>query len=1148
MTEMDRFASVAAPPAEWPLAPTGRTATLEQAVLLGSELPELLMSALERRYLNEFQPTAWRIGNVADDGSRPLLREVTGMGRQRPGEDWSQAMPHVLTATYAQRQALVLALQGDVDRHRIFVGGRRLSGPAQGSTEDFIDGQASVLQAHVPGLTMGPAARLDSEPMAGLSEFLRSAPALAVVTGVPSARSNAGSAVFQNIDRLVAAAGPRRYALLVIAEPLEPADLDRTIDHCRMLRTEVHGLVSRTISSTEGSSATESMNRPVEPAHGRKVEMILPTALYGLAMFCGVAGLVPGIGPLASLATPAMLAASVSRQAGQSRRGSTTTGNTETRSAGETVELLNANAEACETLLRHHIDRLEAARSNGWWRTSVFVAAESDSALEAVTGALRGIASGTTSALDPLRVVRPAPHLVRTATVRGQSLSLVPSGGNVGHPFGAAFDSLATCMTSDELSVLVTLPRRDIPGLPRHEVGDFALSAPRTTDDSVHLGHLMDGSGRSLASVGLTAESLNRHVLIAGMTGYGKTTTAQRLLLETHTGLGLPFTVIEPVKAEYRRLAGHPDLGGRLRVYTIGAERRGGGHPLRLNPFVPGDNVPLLRHIDLLKAVFNASFPMFAGMSYVLEEAMLAIYTERGWDLHTSANDLLGPDPAADDVVALVPSIADLHDKVEQVLSDRQYGREVHQNMGAALRSRLRSLMVGAKGMTLNARRSVTARELFGEPCVIELRNLGDDEEKAFVMALLLCQLYEFAEARREDDPYGADGLRHVTLIEEAHRLLRAPRSAGSPESADSQAKAVAMFTDMLAEMRAYGEGFVVADQIPTKLAPEILKNSNVKILHRLVAPDDRAVVAAAVNLDDGQSRHLATLHPGTAVVHDDRIGSAVLVRIAPLPTGDASVEHAARPADLSYLHRNSACRHCAAPCTLLDPVRRAASDATVDEDLAGLWQHVLLGNADRAWRTWRDWRSAWQAHATESAGAPEGTYCAASQSGHRWVDRLATARSVVAGRSGFDGARALVVQRCARQVAGLLRSWLAAAELGPRERTRFDTAHRALATQLTEQPPAELPGCVRCPARCRMLPAVAPVLAAAGPAVATRATASTPPQTRLRAVAGITDGGLRAALEAQPGEAERRTFLYCLVTTATGEHAPQDLLAELRD
>ena len=386
---------------------------------------------------------------------------------------------------------------------------------------------------------------------------------------------------------------------------------------------------------------------------------------------------------------------------------------------------------------------------------------------------------------------------------------------------------------------------------------------------------MLDTAGRQLAEVRLTAGEVNRHVMITGMTGYGKTTTAKHLLTAAREEFGTPFLVIEPAKSEYRQLRSHPGLRGALRVYNIGGT--GPALPLRLNPFAPVDGAPLGRHIDLLKSVFNAAFPMFAGMPAVLEEAMLDLYADRGWDLRTGRNRALGPRPSRSAAAALTPTLQDLHDQVEVVLARKGYAGEVHQNMGAALRSRIKSLMVGAKGDALGASRSVPPAELFGAPSVIELKDLADDEEKSFVMGLLLALLYEYAESRQPDPELAGGQLQHITLIEEAHRLLRAPRPGGGMESGDAQAKAVTMFTDMLAEMRAYGEAFVVADQIPTKLAPEVLKNTNVKIIHRLAAPDDRAAVAASINLTDAQSRNLVTLRPGVAVVHDDAIESAVL-------------------------------------------------------------------------------------------------------------------------------------------------------------------------------------------------------------------------------------------------------------------------------
>lgn len=1092
-------------------------------------MPRLLISLLERRYLADFQSVRWQVSPTSADPGRPLLREVRGMGRPQAGEDRGRAMPHVLTAAHGQGHAVVAVAYGDGSRHRIFIGGRRLAGIARGSTEDFLDGQASLLRAHVPGLDLTEAAPLTGTRTPELSAFLHAAPALALVTGIPSPRDREATAAFQNLDRLIGAVGNRRYALVFVAEPLGAAELDEAMDRCRRLKSEVHALARRNVQQSElaGTSSVSS----TEPG-GQGSD--LPRYLASLAEFASLAGLwLPGAAAIRAPVTSALNLMTI--WTGGPATVQTTT--TESRTRGWSTDLLNANAEACEQLLQRHIDRLQAARSSGWWRSTIYVAADGDGTLEAVTSALRAICSGEVTALDPMRVLRIDPSTVRSAMMRGQSLALKPVSEKHGHPLGSSFDALATCVTSDELAVLLALPVRDIPGLPMRDVGEFALAAPPPVAGGVRLGSLRDSLDRDLQPIVITAAALNRHTFITGMTGYGKTTTAKNLLVETYQTLGIPFLVIEPAKAEYRELVGHPALRGRLQVYSIGSDVP---LPLRLNPFVPVGSVPLSRHIDLLKAVFNASFPMFAGMSYVLEEAMLEVYTERGWNLYTSANDFLGPHPSPEDLSALVPSIGDLHNKIEKVLDRKQYGREVHQNLGAALRSRLQSLVVGTKGMALDTRRSVPDAELFTQPCVIELRNLGDDEEKSFVMALLLGKLYEYAESRQA----GRHQLQHLTLIEEAHRLLRAARPPSGGETPDAQAKAVGMFTDMLAEMRAYGEGFIVADQIPTKLAPEIVKNSNLKIIHRLVSVDDRAVVAGAINLTEAQARHLANLAPGDAVVHDEQIGSAVLVRMSDIPAtvSARAPAPAAGPQDRSYLHRNGACRRCPVPCSFLHLTLAKAADT--DTSLAPLFRSLLIAGPDQAWEHWSAWRASWPDQGP--------AYCASSQAAFRWLGQFADREAVSADHL-------LRQDRAARSIARLCASWSTATEWNDTTRAVAVAVQAELARTIGARPPRELPGCGRCPARCRVLPVTGPLPHATASRIAACATRDTTVPARLRELTRIAESTPQILL----GFPEHRPeFLYCMVTNSTAAvpsatepeaqvaavHRVEELLTALRE
>jgi DNA helicase HerA-like ATPase len=1051
-------------------------------------LPFMLVSLLERRYLSDFQLQNWHIAAREEDNSRPLLREVVRIGRPGRPEDWARAMPHVLTACHDPGHALVLALHGQGNHHRLYLGARRIIGAGARSTEDYLEGQESAFKAYFAGLQMGPLMPVDAENMPEMSYFLQTAPSLAVITGIPSGRGGLLPLELQSLDRLVKAVGSQRYVLLVVAEPLEPWQIDQTLDICRRLKSEVHAYTRRTISRTRGESEgiAHTEQEKMDDRTGR-----LPIQLFSLAAFCSIAGIVPHLAVLGAVAQAASSMAfrantlTMREQAINARQLSSGKNWSESGS----MELLNANAEACEALLQQHIERLQRGRSSGWWRTAVYVAAESEAAVHAVSSAVRSLCGGDNTALDPMRTIFLPEQTLRSAIERGQILSLRPIAGNHNHPLGEPFDALATCINAEELAVLVNLPQHEIPGLPMRDLTDFALSAPSATDDSILLGSLRDSLDHDLGPVTITAAALNRHVFVTGLTGYGKTNTCMQILLEAYNKLGLPFLVLEPAKAEYRRLAQAPELAGKLRIYSVGGNSP---LPFRLNPLSAVPGIPLGRHIDLLKAVFNASFPMFAGMPYILEEAILEVYAERGWSLYTSENTWLGPRATLDERSALTPSLEDLHDKIEVVLARKKYGQEIHQNMGAALRSRLRSLMVGNKGLMLNTRRSIPLEDLFQGPTVIELQNLDDDEEKAFVMAVLFVLLYEYAEVRQHDlPPSRREKLQHLTLIEEAHRLLQATHGPINPEVGDPRAKAVSMFTDMLAEMRAYGEGFIIADQIPTKLAPETLKNSNLKIVHRLVAPDDRLAAGSCINLTEAQMRHLNNLAPGQAIVHDERIGEAVLVHIYPAKEMHAPVladnligTPSSGTSNKAYLYRHAGCRSCPAPCTFYHQLVENPGQEEPGQSLDLFLEKVLLDNADVAWQEWTCWLSQRQMNYAALPHMQNGTaagiaYCAAAQAAYSWLNWLLLARGQAMQKNArLTPADRLRREQAARALSKLFIVWVQKAELDEEARAIFDEVRQELLRIVADAPPRELPECQQCPARCRVLPFVAPHLA----------------------------------------------------------------------
>jgi hypothetical protein len=1104
-------------------------------------LPFALAGLLERRYLDGFRPEAWNVVPPEETAlHRPLLREVARLGRPSGGMVLHQLMPGLLATCHEPGHALVLLLHGGAERMRLWLGTRRLPGARQ-ATADHLEMVTGAFSAVLPGLDLAspgsPTADVGAEP----ASLLDRAPCFAALTGIPTA-AGPGSAI--GLERLAEVRCQGDFLLQILAEPLDPWVLDGTLDALRRLRGEVHGLVRRTHSRAETTTTGHSTpDTPAATALGRDDLPLLLVALSGILQ---VAGLLPDMGRLAQLAGPLQSMALFGNARELARMRSSVGQHSESRglTAGTTVEEIDVSAEAAEQILLRSIERLESIRSGGWWRAAVYLAAENEADLRRLAGALKGPIAGAAGRIDPIRVLRPAADTVRDAMRYGRFLTLSPREGDERDGLAAlglsgGFDGLVTCLGGPELAAWLALPQRELPGLPLRERPNFAVAVPPRDADDLVLGRLPESLGRGSA-VPIAAATLNRNVLVAGIVGSGKTNTCMHLLLEAHARWKVPFLVLEPVKTEYRALAGDPRLAEPLHVYTAGIDAH--GLPLRLNPLEPAPRFPVARHLDMLKAVFNASFPMFAGMSYVLEEALVEVYEDHGWSLRG------GPEPVREVVrdeaerAALWPDLRALHDKIELVLKRKGYGAEIHANLGAALRSRIASLTVGQKGVLLDTRRSIPLASLFERPCVVELQPLGDDEEKAFVMALLFVLLCEHAELRQSDLPPAHRGrLQHLTLIEEAHRLLAVSRGLGGAESADPRGKAVGMFTDLLAELRAYGEGFVIADQIPTKLAPETAKNTALKIVHRLTSVDDRHAMGGCCDLTPEQTRALNTLPPGRAVVHDQRLGEAVLVEVERVGVKNAA---GGRPSadtalDRSYLRHGGGCALCAEPCQ-----HRRGLDGSSLLTAAGvrlgrlldslLWstpEGLLQPAARLAGSVWRR---------DEPSGR---VYCALLDVARGWLSSTFEARHAAVGGRGLRAIDRILTERALTALGPLLRSLADGTEPRAEE---LATSASALQGIVAGRPPRLRPGCDTCPDPCRALPLAASAARKLGPELLPLVTS--PLDVGLRATSFLTRA--EAAFVPPAGVAEpdrlRAGWLHCVIVQMVGEEGDDIAVMEL--
>ncbi|HEX7160936.1 MAG TPA: ATP-binding protein, partial [Trebonia sp.] len=394
----------------------------------------------------------------------------------------------------------------------------------------------------------------------------------------------------------------------------------------------------------------------------------------------------------------------------------------------------------------------------------------------------------------------------------------------------------------------------------------------------------------------VSADSLNRHVFVCGATGTGKSQTV-RCLLEAASERGIPWLVVEPAKAEYRLMASRLPGAEVIRIRPGEPDAIAAG----LNPLEPAGvsaadgcasgRFPLQTHADLVKALFIASFQAEEPFPQVLSAALGRVYEEAGWDL--ALGEPRGYPPGTRE--AVYPTLTSLQRAAERVVAEIGYSQRVTDDVLGFIRVRLASLRHGTTGRFLEGGHPLDFAALLRGNVVLEIEDVGDDADKAFLMGTVLIRLAE--HLRLTHRTVGREpGLAHLTVVEEAHRLLRRAEP-GPGGAAGAAAHAVELFAGLLAEIRAYGEGLVIAEQIPARLVPDAIKNTAVKITHRLPAADDREAVGATMNATPQQSRYLVTLPPGQAAVFSDGMDFPVLVKVkdgtereaaSPVPTADA--------------------------------------------------------------------------------------------------------------------------------------------------------------------------------------------------------------------------------------------------------------------
>ena len=427
-----------------------------------------------------------------------------------------------------------------------------------------------------------------------------------------------------------------------------------------------------------------------------------------------------------------------------------------------------------------------------------------------------------------------------------------------------------TALSGKELAYSLNFPKKSVPGLPVIECASFGRNV--STFDGTQpqqglcIGKVFHMHREERIKTFLSKDSLASHTFVTGSTGAGKTNTVCRIL-DQALDQQIEFLVIEPAKGEYKDV-----YGGCEDVNVFGTNPE--FTPLlRINPFSFPSGIHVLEHLDRLVEIFNVCWPMYAAMPAVLKDAVARSYEDCGWDLAASDNPY-GAD--------LFPCFADVARNVREILDSSEYDAENKGAYKGSLLTRLNSLTNGLNGMMLSSN-EVDASVLFDANTVIDLSRIGSAETKSLLMGLLVLKLQEhrMAEKKGMNQP-----LRHLTVLEEAHNLLKRSSSSQGSESGDLTGKSVEMISNAIAEMRTYGEGFIIADQAPGLLDMAAIRNTNTKIIHRLPDLSDRELAGRAANLNQ-QIVELARLPKGVAAIYQNDWVEPVLCKIAKAGEGE---------------------------------------------------------------------------------------------------------------------------------------------------------------------------------------------------------------------------------------------------------------------
>lgn len=649
--------------------------------------------------------------------------------------------------------------------------------------------------------------------------------------------------------------------------------------------------MSDTSSSSKSTSESSSNSISKESASSKSVKGLASAAgIVGAALApltggasLAIGGVVSGgLGMLgtaiqktesSSISSTSSLSESSSKTSGESfgENESTNKGTTDTKGVAsgtsQSITLTIEDKTISNTLARidTQLERLKEFESLGMWECAAYFLSETPYSADIAATTYKSLMRGENSGVEISAINSwGKTDGNNTKLIKDYVTNFIHPVFSYNSPDGYIEVTPCALVSGNELALHMGLPRRSVCGFPVIEHADFGKEVVNyngsKATQTINLGKVFNMGSECNNRVELDRNSLSMHTFITGSTGSGKSNTVYELLDQLNT-VGIRFLIIEPAKGEYKNI-----FGNNKNVTVLGTNPMY-SDLLKINPFRFPEKIHILEHIDRLIEIFNVCWPMYAAMPAVLKDAVLQAYEVCGWDLMNSKNKYSND---------IFPTFQDLQSELINVIENSAYSQELKSNYIGSLATRVKSLTNGLNGQIFSAD-EVDNNLLFDKNVIVDLSRIGSLETKALIMGILVMRLNEhrmaFTEGMNQQ-------LKHVTVLEEAHNILKRTSSEQNPEGANVAGKSVEMLSNAIAEMRTYGEGFIIADQSPSAVDISAIRNTNTKIIMRLPDESDRRLAGKSAALKDDQLDEIAKLPKGVAVVYQNDWLEPVLCKV----------------------------------------------------------------------------------------------------------------------------------------------------------------------------------------------------------------------------------------------------------------------------